>query len=268
MNKGINLFKNNMYCAIESHGFRLSIALSAILAVSQIIINYEPIITVDPYPSSVFGRWIGGEFHTFVGQLLYIVLPLLCAFPFQSQFFSDKQDGYLKNLALHVSRNGIFGAYYTANFLASFIAAVFPFTLNLLLSAMIYPALRPETILNFLPRSQNALMIGVFISHPWIYCWLYIFMIGIFMAALSNIGLSFSLCMQNKFFVIVFPFVSYFILAFSLEQFKLSAYCPLYFLQPSQVDNASWSIYFSYIIGMLTVSFVVFRNQVRTCEII
>lgn len=268
MSKNCSLLKIHLYCALCSRGFGLSLAISVGLGIWQIISAYTPIATSGPYPSSVFARWMGGEFHTLAGQLFYVLLPLLCALPFQSRFFLDRRDGYLKSLALHTSRGDLFFAYYVANYITSFATAVIPLLLNLLISAMLYPALRPQPLLAFLPSNQNALMVDLFFSHPWAYCLLYIGMIGLFMAALSCVGLAFSPYMKNVFFVISSPFISYFILIFALEQFGLASYCPLYFLQPTQIDFATWPLYFFYLLGMLIVSVTVFRKQVTDFEIL
>lgn len=268
MKKTNILLKEHLYCTLFSRGIRGSFGIAVILILWQILANYTPIVTGDPYPSSVFSKWIGGEFHTLAGQLFYILLPLLCALPFQSRFFLDKRDGYLKSLLLRISRREIFVSYYLANFIVSFIITACAFLLNLLVSSMLYPALRPQPLLNFLPSNQNALMVDLFFEYPWIYCLIYIIMISLFMAALSNVGLAFGQYMKNAFFVIVSPFMGYFIFVFALEQLGLSAYSPLYFLQPTQINYASWSTYFAYLLGMLGVSFFVFRNQVDTCEIL
>lgn len=268
MSKKRTLLKIHLRCALSSRGFWLSLAISTTLAIWQIISAYTPIVTSGPYPSSVFARWIGGEFHTLAGQLFYILLPLLCALPFQSRFFLDKRDGYLKNLALHTSKQDLFFAYYVANYITSFIVAVAPLLLNLVTSAMLYPALRPQPLLAFLPSNQNALMVDLFYSNPWVYCLIYIGMIGLFMAAVSCVGLAFSPYMKNIFFVISSPFIGYFIMIFALEQFDLVSYCPLYFLQPTQIDFATWPLYFIYLLGMLIVSVIVFRKQVNNCEIL
>ena len=268
MNKSSTLLKIHLRCAFTSRGFWLSLAISTTLVIWQIISAYTPIVTSGPYPSSVFARWIGGEFHTLAGQLFYILLPLICALPFQSRYFLDKRDGYIKSLSLYASKRDLFFAYYIANYIVSFSVAVIPLLLNLLSSAMLYPSLKPQPLLSFLPSNQNALMVDLFYSNPWAYFLLYIGMIGLFMAALSCVGLAFSPCMKNVFFVISSPFIGYFIMIFALEEFDLVSYCPLYFLQPTQIDFATWPLYLIYLLAMLIVSVILFRKQVNECEIL
>lgn len=272
MKKTTVLFKNQLQRGLRGRGFRLSLILSTLFVAAQTLQSYTPIWSMDVhmvqlYPNSLFKRWLGGECYSFAGQLVYILLPLLCALPCQTQLFLDRKRGYLQKIALFCTRKELGNGYFCANFAASFLAAVYPFALSLAVCAVLYPALPPIAGMGFLPSSSAALMTDLFCTHPLIYCLVYILMIGTYQAVLSCLAMACSFRMQNPFLVLVCSLGGYFLFNFAMEQLNRPRWCPLYFLQPTQPDYASWPVYWVQLLIMLVTARIVLKKQVNRCEI-
>lgn len=242
----MKLLKEFLKRGVSTAGFKTAVMISTTLAIAQILQTHTKVDLGYQYPTSLFEIWIGGEWASYANAITMLVLPILACLPFSTSLLLDKKSGYLAQLYLRKPRAKILAAYYGTAFLTGAIATSLPFATNLLLNALIYPSLLPQTTtFTFLP-SLRGLFIELFYTIPWVFCLLYICIIAIFGGCIACVGLSLGNFVKNKFVLLATPFIVYFWIYFITMQLGLYKLNPYVFLNPSQAGNAQMPIILGY----------------------
>ncbi|MEG0834993.1 MAG: hypothetical protein RR063_10480 [Anaerovoracaceae bacterium] len=252
----MKMLKEFLKRSFSGVGFKTAIIISATLAIAQILQTYTKVDLGYQYPTSLFEIWIGGEWASYANSITMLILPILACLPFSTSLLLDKKSGYLAQIYLRKPRAKVLTTYYVTSFLTGAVATSLPFAINLLLNALIYPSLLPQTTtFTFLP-SLRGLFIELFYTMPWIFCLLYIFIIAIFGGFIACVGLSLGNFIKNKFVLLATPFIVYFWIYFITMQLGMYRFNPYVFLNPSQAGNAEMPIVLGYYILMAGISFI------------
>ena len=187
--------------ALKSSDTKLAVLIASILSCSQILIAYTPLPEINqyPYPISLFAMWLGADMFTFPAQLCYISLPFIAFLPFGAQYLQDVKTGYIKNIATLIDRNKIFCLYFVSTFITATAVTTYMFVLNFIVSAMIYPAIRPLPEATF-PIMSGDFLATVFYKAPILYYITYIIIIALYMGVLSCLGIALTQHFKNVFF--------------------------------------------------------------------
>lgn len=246
-----SVLKLNFLRLFTSKLMLISIILSSILALAQPFFMQGPVYDASwNYPASVFCKWIGGEFYSFPGQLLFTLLPIIAMLPFGVQLFLDIKSGYLKNLLIRKSKFQVISSYYVTTFCSAFMACALPFFINLLVNSAIYPSLLPQASSGSYRPLFSGIGVALFYTHPYVYSVLYILFIGMFMGLLSCVGVAASLFIKNAFLTLLFPFIAYFGFSLFTSILNLNILNPLFFIQPTQTQSTPISIYIIFLMFM------------------
>lgn len=183
------------------------------------------------YPFHLFGEWICGNTYNLEGFLYFILLPLLVVMPHSLSFFSDKENGYVKQVYTRVGRKPYLAAKFGAVFIAGGLVAVIPLLLNLALCAALLPALHPQNLAGALINT-SVLWYHIYELHPLIYELLFMVVDFVFAGLVASLPLFFSFLTEKRFTILLMPFIIH-IFIYSVCMMtgfpKAVQYSPVYF---------------------------------------
>jgi hypothetical protein len=168
--------------------------------------------------------------------IFYLVLPLLAVLPFGVSFYEDKKSGYFINVCIRVKKEVYYRAKYLAVFISGGLAIAIPLLLNLMLSSLFLPALRPDNGCNT-TITCNTMAFELFYTHPLLYVLLFLMIDFIFAGIIATIALSYTYFTEHKFGVLVAPFVLYFFLYSLMNLLDKTEFSPFYILNGGSGNN-------------------------------
>lgn len=258
-NKLLNIELNR---AIKSKTMIFVILLGCAITISQIFTYVIPIaalnesIVVDNYPMmapvSVFQGWIGNVNILPQSYMFFLLLPLLASIPFADSFFTDRKDGYIKNVLIRTKKKDYFIAKYIATFISGGLAVTIPLTLNLIFAAMYLPSFVPSVTQSF-GIGPAHLWSKIFFTHPYIYLISFLILIFIFSGLIATIGLAVSFFIEYRFLSLIIPFIIYIFIYTVFGSYNMPQYIPFYFLQPGfEVCNGYIVLIETLVMALLT----------------
>ncbi len=228
--------------AFTTLGFKLSILIGAIIALSHFLLEGLPLaLKLEEYvarnkgmiyPGWLYSQWMGGNSSSIQSFLYFLILPLLAALPYADSFYSDATGGYLGELCTRVHRVHYLIGKYIAVFLSGAIAAVFPLILNFLLSSFVYPAMKPEAALEISHLPAVSLS-ELYYSHPLVFWMIHIAMVFMISGLFAVFALSASFFLNYQFMAMVSPFILYTFLIAIFSLLDLPNWQPNNFLDPA-----------------------------------
>lgn len=233
--------KTELYRAFTGAGLYISAAIGlAICAVHFFVYlipaselfeksysNPQPMIGFD----WLFSAWMGGNSYNVCGYILFLLLPILSATAHADSFCADRASGYINGIISRVSRRD----YYTAKYIASFVAGgtviAVPLLLSLAISSMMLPSMIPQMSSGY-PVGNQSIMCGLFYSHPYVYNFLYILIDFVFGGITAAVSLVVAVVSTSRILSLISPFIFYVFFNSVCELFGAETYSPLYYLVP------------------------------------
>lgn len=212
---------------------------------------YEPEGT---YPLSVFNRWIGGESYSPYASIYTMLMPILTVLPFADSYFTDRKNGMVKNILLRTKKKNYFISKYIAVFLSGGVVFTLPLLINFMLSAATLPSLLPEASTASFPIFETSMWSGLYYSQPYLYFLFYFLIDFVFAGLFPTIALAITHFVENRFVVLLSPFLLNLFLTALLNFINASKYSPNSFLNMSQ---PYMGIQFSYIVIEMLILFLV-----------
>ena len=150
------------------------------------------------YPRSLYNSFIGLDYAYLPSIILYTIFPLLVTLPHAISYYRDKRSGYLKNILLKADRKDYYFAKYLSVFASGFITTLVILLFSLWISAMAFPALKPEVVTNtYSPFLKTQMMVDLFYLHPLMYVFIYILIDAVFLGIVSTIALGIRIFARN-----------------------------------------------------------------------
>lgn len=247
----------DLYRGFSGIGFIISIGIASAISLIHIVTSLLPVYIPEwPMPISLYARWIGGEGYSFSTQLLFLIFPLLSALPYGASYFDDKKSGYLKQLYIRAPKRHVIVSRYIASFTTGAAVVAWPLLLNLSVSALIYPALRPQPSTMMFTPTMTGFMCYTYTTSPWLYCMVYIVIIAVFYGFFSCLGLAAGTVFKHKVFVLGLPLITYLLMCFFSSIIGVNN--PLYIFHPAQLERATGAILSIYIMVVFALSSVLF----------
>lgn len=235
----ITLLKNEMKRAIFNKGMLASFMIGLIIVIWHL---YQHVwgtgITLENgfCIESVFYRWIGAGSFPMQTYLYYLILPLIAVLPGGISYFEDLKSGYIQNIYTRTKRWHYIGAKYIAVTTAGGLAVLLPLVIDLYLTCMRFPAIKPEPVMTYGPGFA-AFGYNLFYTHPWVFTILFLCFDFWFAGALVGLALITTFFTEYRFIVLITPFVCYF-LVYSLNNlFSEISFAPNLFLIPGFTDS-------------------------------
>lgn len=117
-----------------------------------------------------------------------------------------------------------------------------PLALDFVLTGMVLPAVIPQSGTGIFGGAPKMLMADLFYTHPYCYLFLYLILDAVFFGLLTTIALLAAHLTENRFLVILMPFLCY-LFIFSVSQMTGAVQLsPFGFLRPSQPVFSTWRI--------------------------
>lgn len=227
MKKG--LFKTELLRMLHGKGFRMSLLIGAVLALSHVVMYVAPLsgnILSGNYPLGVYAKWMGGENSTIQPVLYYLIAPVLGVLPYLGTVSEDRNTGYVKNILLSATRREYYRVKWVLTFLTAGTAAVVPLLLNFFFAAMFLPAALPQPGTGLSPLMAYSLWAELFYTHPAIYLVCYLALNFVFFGLLATVGLSCSLVTQKGYICMLFPLFLYLAVYGITQVTGLHTWCP------------------------------------------
>jgi len=187
-------------------------------------------------PTHLWSYWLGFDSsYTPLMAVVYLIIPILAAFPFADSFLQDRRSGYLKNLLTRVGRRAYGAAKYLAVFLASGTAAVSPLIFDLLLITASLPSgIKPFISEGYYAAGANSMFGPIFYRAPFLYILIFLVLDFVFFGALACLSLCVAFYVGNPFFVLMFPFMVYFLFCELCNILGFGRLSPASYLSPGQ----------------------------------
>jgi hypothetical protein len=195
------------------------------------------------YSSTLYNNWIGGiGGYSFLPNLFYLLLPLICVIPYGASYFSDKKSGYQRLLVLKKGKIAYAISKYIATFFSGFTLIIVPLLINLIITACLVPAYIPDPFeVLYYAVTYNQAFSDLFYTHPLLYVSIYIILSAIFAGLWSTVPTALSFFAKNKYIILLLPYV---FLLFAMNICDLLFYfrvyieaSPLYFLRAASGRN-------------------------------
>lgn len=210
---------------------------------------------------SLFYNWIGGSFYSMQAYLYYMILPILAVMPAGLSYYEDLHTGYYKNIYLRGMKNQYLYAKYIAQFLSAGFTVVLPLILSVYLTAMRFPIIKPETVMDLSPY-MSSIGYTLYFEHPFLYIFLFLVIDFLFAGGFASICLVSTFFTEYRFAVLVTPFIIYYFLyALSNMVRENLVASPNYFLHPAYGINYWWEYVVGILFFLLCALFYVWRGK-------
>jgi hypothetical protein len=261
--------------AFANRLFVLALSIGVLIVLSHIIgaipqsiqaqEMFDLIIAKGGYPESLFNHWIGGRGDILQATLYFFILPLLVCIPFADTLFTDRRDGYARNVVTRVPQRHYYVAKTLSVFLAAAVVAVIPLILDLFLTAMLFPAVIPVPAAGTFPIFEFSMWSDLYYSAHFLYIVCYLALIALFSGLIATIALVFTYLVTNRFLVLLAPFILCVFADFMLNSlggwwFQFS---PISFLRPDQPGAASFLVIAAefIVLAALIMAFIAVRAR-------
>lgn len=159
----------------------------------------------DPSGFSLFVLWLPMGSFGIAADLYRLAFPIIAALPFGGAYWKEMKNGYSGQV---IVRMGI-GNYYIAKYLAVFIGGGTAVSIilfaNLLINALVCPAICPS------PESMYMtdwnFLVGLYVTHPWIHAFVWIFISFITAGAAATVVFVAGSRVRHQAVVLLSPFV-------------------------------------------------------------
>jgi len=154
----------------------------------------------------IYTNWLSVSNGSIIQTIFFILLPLLIVFPFGTSFFTDIEQGYLKNIYTRVDRHKYLVSKYFAVFVSGGSVAVVPMATSFV-GALLYTMIYEDGI-----YSLDYNLSGFFVEQPIIYSLVYLLLMFLFFGSLTCMSLPITYYFKSSFFISLFPLtVAFFI---------------------------------------------------------
>lgn len=227
------------------------------------------VINPEIYSNTLYNMWIGNEMFTFSFSLFYFLFPMLCILPYGWSLCAEMQDGYLKNIAVRVSRRNYFRVKYWTAFLGGGLAGTIPLVFNFVADAMFLPAIKPDSIYPYYMTMQVDFQGNFFTVHPLLFNLIFLVFSFVYFGLIAGSAAVCAFLVKSRVMTILLPVGIFYTLHYmsSLMPYPDFRYdlSPLYCIHPTAVRYHSngW-ILFGYM--MLMVLFAIYVGKVKGKE--
>lgn len=260
-----SVWKNEFRRAFCNKGMLLSLAIGIGIVIWHQITFVWPIsMIIDDFNcvESLYYRWLGGNGYPIQNYVFFMILPLLSALPVGAIYCKDLKSQYYIHFYLRGQKRQYLLARYVVTFVVGGFSVIIPLIISIILTAMKFPAIKPELIMSYEPNI-SAVGYSLFFSHPFLYVMLMLFIIFIFAGGFATIVLPSSFYTQYAIVASITPFALYYFL-YSLDCIFLpvSWRAPNSFLNPATGVCMANELILGAIVFLL-IGVIYFRKAIR-----
>ena len=196
--------------------------------------------TID-YPFSVFNTFILCNPFCYSGIILVYCLPVLSCLPYGDSLYTDIKSGHIKIILCKVSKKKYYMSKFITVFISGFMVGFIILSLNLILTMMFFPSIKPEGISNLYPLTARFVYMNtLYIDSPYLYCIFYLIINCMYCGMYALISLVATLLFEYRATIILFPGIFMMFINRLLIEICLGRFSTQLFLFPfSQIENCS-----------------------------
>jgi len=185
-------------------------------------------------------------------------MPVLAALPFADLFAKDKQTGYLRSILVKGKKTHYFTGLFLFNFVTGGLMLVLPLLLNLYLSFMFLPNIKPDPVINNLMAidTYSAFFPALYYSNPLMHILFYIFLAFLFSGMYASIALSVSFFLNNRFVILASGLICSMLLSMILEITDNYRWIPANFLTPGTLYVSITATSVIFLSGLFISTFI------------
>jgi len=165
-------------------------------------------LKVDMLPG-VYSEWIAMNQNA-AREILFVILPLIAAVPYGISLFLDEKNNYINNIAVRTNKRNYYIAKAIVLFLSGGAIAAIPLIVSFLANAVILPFDSPIPYSGAYMVFVTYIFGDVFYSNPLIYIIIYIIWVFVGFGLLNTFCFVAVYIMENRFAVLMAPFIIYF----------------------------------------------------------
>lgn len=208
-----SIWKNEWKRAFLNPGMALALFIGVCLVLWFQYTNVwnQDIVNQDYHGvESLYYHWLGADIFSMQNFVFFMIVPLLATLPAGTSLCEDINNKYYLHFYTRNKKKEYLLVKYGANFVAAGVAVVTPLVLSILLTAMKFPALKPETIWDMEP-SMKGIGYTLYFTHPMLYVLLFLLINFVFAGGLASIALLFGFYSEHRIFVSILPFALYYL---------------------------------------------------------
>lgn len=206
------MFKIELKKALSRGSFRVAILIGLLLNMVYQF-RYQPIIP-NNYLEQYYKMSVSSVYNNFIffnlspiGNIYFIILPLIAGIVYCDSYVEDKKSGYIKFIFLRRNKTNYFISKFLANFISTGIAVSFPILLGFLINLLLYPSIPLHSSLGITTIMSGGLFASLFYQHPILYTLLWILIYFVYGGIFATCGFMFSIFIENRFIVSIIPFI-------------------------------------------------------------
>lgn len=248
--------------------FKIVVFIGSIACILSALLFQPDIDMLDSYYKAyVISAYDGFIFFNLspISNVLILIMPILSSLSYSDSYLEDVNSGIVKFIYTRQEKDKYLITKYLANFVVSGVAFIIPLIINFIILILKIPSVQPHPILGHQTISGGGLFAETFYDNPILYIGLWIIIYFLYSGVFASVGLSLSIFTQNKFVVLVLPFILCCIIGIVLEVIDKYQFYPLSFLYVSL--EQSWVIVFGEFFTLLLMSFGMFFFGGRRNEI-
>lgn len=217
----------------------------------------------------LYNSWLGGESSSLGETLFFTLLPLLAILPYGWSFCHERNQGYLKYIAVRCNKRKYFLAKYIASFLSGGVVIIIPLVFSFIVTACFIPAYCPQIIYApYYSVVHGSLWSEIFFNDPLIFVVLYLIIDFIFGGFFATFGYAAGLFIKNRFAAMIVPYLLVMGLHYCRTFLTYKVYVeisPINFLHTTCIQNVanSWVIIFEGIIFFLIPFCLIMREGAK-----
>lgn len=154
-------------------------------------------------------KWMGVRPGSYV-FLYYFIMPLLTALPYSISILMDVKKHYVNNIFTRIDKKKYYKAKLFAQFIVGGFVASFPLVISFVVTAMILPAFKPESVSSQFNFSKLSVFGDLFFEAPFAMAVIVFLFAFVGFGLINCIAYIFADLVNNRFMVALTPFMMYF----------------------------------------------------------
>lgn len=155
-----------------------------------------------------YSSWVGAERMSLANTLFYNLLPVGASLPFAWSFYTERKNGYIKNVVTRDSKKNYFAAKTCTVFISGALAVAVPLIINIMIVSFKMPLYATNAKYNF----YNGVYFGGFLAdmfyfHPGVHALLYAMLTAFYGGLFSLLGAAVSFFVPNVLAAVFLPFL-------------------------------------------------------------
>lgn len=214
----LSMLRDEIWKVFHTKAFYIALAVGLAIQLYNVIWNIGYVQEFCEYASthgthtgaedrSLFTLWVSSFVANMAYFLFRYLFALLALIPYGWSFVNEANTGYRNQLLSRVSKTQYFTAKYIGTFVSGFAVIAIPLLVNLLLNAMICPAVVASSYSIAVPVSTRDIMFELYRSHPWVYVLIWVVLSGLWGGVMAGTAALLSQFINKVVIVLILPCV-------------------------------------------------------------